>query len=169
MAVETTQRPGATGTALDARWRAANYLSGGQVHPVDEPLLRQPLRPEHVKPRLLGHGGITPGGIPGHATPQTPGSIHEGGELGYSLAHAYGAAFGHPELPVVCVIGGGESEAGALAGYWQADKFCHPVHDGTVRYPALRRHMLDEPLRCRRHMPQLSEDASDVADRVWPG
>ncbi|MDN5749803.1 MAG: phosphoketolase family protein [Pseudonocardia sp.] len=184
---------------LDAWWRAANYLSVGQIFLMDNPLLREPLAPEHVKPRLLGHWGTTPGltflwahlnrvvvrdgldalyvtgpghggpavvaaawlegtyseryanvpddaegmrelfrqfsfpgGIPSHAAPETPGSINEGGELGYSLAHAYGAAFDNPDLLVACVIGDGEAETGALSGSWQANKFAHPVHDGTV-------------------------------------
>ena len=184
---------------LDAWWRAANYLAVGQIYLMDNPLLREPLAPEHIKPRLLGHWGTTPGltflwahlnrvitrdalralyitgpghggpavvatawmegtyselysqvpqdadgmkelfrqfsfpgGIPSHAAPETPGSIHEGGELGYSLAHAYGAAFDNPDLLVACVIGDGEAETGPLAGSWQANKFLHPVHDGTV-------------------------------------
>ncbi|MBC8091440.1 MAG: phosphoketolase family protein [Pseudonocardia sp.] len=185
--------------SLDAWWRAANYLSVGQIYLLANPLLREPLAPEHVKPRLLGHWGTTPGltflwahlnrviarddldalyvcgpghggpavvstawlegtyserfsqvaddaegmaelfrqfsypgGIPSHAAPETPGSIHEGGELGYALSHAYGAAFDNPELLVACVIGDGEAETGALSGSWQANKFTHPVHDGTV-------------------------------------
>jgi xylulose-5-phosphate/fructose-6-phosphate phosphoketolase len=184
---------------LDAWWRAANYLSVGQIYLMDNPLLREPLAPEHVKPRLLGHWGTTPGltflwahlnrviarddldalfvtgpghggpavvatawlegtyseryahvpqdaegmkelfrqfsfpgGIPSHAAPETPGSIHEGGELGYALAHAYGAAFDNPDLLVACVIGDGEFETSALSGSWQSNKFTHPVHDGTV-------------------------------------
>ena len=184
---------------LDAWWRAANYLAVGQIYLMDNPLLREPLAPEHIKPRLLGHWGTTPGltflwahlnrvitrdalralyitgpghggpavvatawlegtyselysqvpqdadgmkelfrqfsfpgGIPSHAAPETPGSIHEGGELGYSLAHAYGAAFDNPDLLVACVIGDGEAETGPLAASWQANKFVHPVHDGTV-------------------------------------
>jgi xylulose-5-phosphate/fructose-6-phosphate phosphoketolase len=185
--------------ALDAYWRAANYLSVGQIYLLDNPLLREPLRIEHVKPRLLGHWGTTPGlnfiyahmnrvirerdlsvlyvagpghggpgvvanvylegtysevyphvgadaegirrlfrqfsfpgGIPSHVAPQTPGSIHEGGELGYSLLHAYGAAFDNPELLVCCVIGDGEAETGALAASWHSNKFLDPVHDGAV-------------------------------------
>jgi xylulose-5-phosphate/fructose-6-phosphate phosphoketolase len=184
---------------LDAWWRAANYLAVGQIYLMDNPLLRAPLSPEHIKPRLLGHWGTTPGltflwahlnrvirrddldalyvcgpghggpavvatawlegtysekyahvtddaegmkalfrqfsfpgGIPSHAAPETPGSIHEGGELGYALAHAYGAAFDNPELLVACVIGDGEAETGPLACSWQANKFLHPVDDGTV-------------------------------------
>jgi xylulose-5-phosphate/fructose-6-phosphate phosphoketolase len=184
---------------LDAWWRAANYLSVGQIYLLDNPLLTEPLREEHVKPRLLGHWGTTPGlnfvythlnriittrdvdmiyicgpghggpgmvantwlegtysevyptitrdgsgmrklfrqfsfpgGIPSHAAPETPGSIHEGGELGYSLSHAYGAAFDNPDLVVACVIGDGEAETGPLATSWHANKFLDPVHDGAV-------------------------------------
>jgi xylulose-5-phosphate/fructose-6-phosphate phosphoketolase len=184
---------------LDAWWRAANYLAVGQIYLMDNPLLREPLRVEHLKPRLLGHWGTTPGltflwahlnrvivregldalfvagpghggpavvatawlegtyseryahvprdgegmkelfrqfsfpgGIPSHAAPETPGSIHEGGELGYSLAHAYGAALDNPNLLVACVVGDGEAETGPLATSWHANKFAHPVHDGTV-------------------------------------
>ena len=184
---------------LDAYWRAANYLSVGQIYLLSNPLLREPLRLEHVKPRLLGHWGTTPGlnlvyahlnrlirkhdlsvlyiagpghggpgmvantylegsyselypgvsqdvaglgrlfkqfsfpgGIPSHVAPETPGSIHEGGELGYSLAHAYGAAFDNPELLVACVIGDGEAESGPLAASWHGNKFLNPVSDGAV-------------------------------------
>jgi xylulose-5-phosphate/fructose-6-phosphate phosphoketolase len=184
---------------LDAWWRAANYLSVGQIYLMGNPLLAEPLRPEHVKPRLLGHWGTTPGlnliyahlnrviksrdldviyvagpghggpgvvantylegtytelyphitqdtaglaklfrqfsfpgGIPSHAAPETPGSIHEGGELGYSLAHAYGAAFDNPDLIVACVIGDGEAETGPLAGSWHANKFLDAATDGAV-------------------------------------
>jgi len=184
---------------IDAWWRAANYLSVGQIYLLDNPLLTEELKPEHVKPRLLGHWGTTPGlnliyahlnrviknwdldviyvtgpghggpgivantylegtyselypsvsqdargmgrlfrqfsfpgGIPSHAAPETPGSIHEGGELGYSLSHAYGAAFDNPELIVACVIGDGESETGPLAGSWHSNKFLNPVTDGAV-------------------------------------
>ena len=185
--------------ALDAWWRAANYLSVGQIYLLGNPLLTEPLRPEHIKPRLLGHWGTTPGlnliyvhlnrvirnrdlnviyvcgpghggpgmvantylegtyselypritpdaagmgrlfrqfsfpgGIPSHVAPETPGSIHEGGELGYSLVHAYGAAFDNPDLIVACVIGDGESETGPLAGSWHSNKFLDPVRDGAV-------------------------------------
>ena len=184
---------------VDAWWRAANYLSIGQIYLLANPLLREPLLPEHVKPRLLGHWGTTPGlnllyahlnrailerdldvlyiagpghggpgmvanawldgtyseiypevdrsvagltrlvrqfsfpgGIPSHASPETPGSIHEGGELGYSLAHAYGAAFDNPGLVVACVIGDGEAETGALAAAWHSNKFLNPRQDGVV-------------------------------------
>ncbi len=185
--------------AINAWWRAANYLSVGQIYLLGNPLLTEPLKPEHVKPRLLGHWGTTPGlnllyahlnrvirnsdlnaiyvtgpghggpgivantylegtytelyphitkdeaglaklfkqfsfpgGIPSHAAPETPGSIHEGGELGYSLAHAYGAAFDNPDLIVACVIGDGEAETGPLAGSWHSDKFLDPARDGAV-------------------------------------
>jgi xylulose-5-phosphate/fructose-6-phosphate phosphoketolase len=184
---------------LDAYWRAANYLSVGQIYLLDNPLLREPLQREHIKPRLLGHWGTTPGlnfiyahlnrvvrlrdlnviyicgpghggpgmvantylegtyseiypsiqqdadglrklfrqfsfpgGIPSHAAPETPGSIHEGGELGYSLAHAHGAAFDNPDLIVACVIGDGEAETGPLAASWHCNKFLNPASDGAV-------------------------------------
>src|SRR5256712_1863447 len=184
---------------MDAYWRAANYLSVGQIYLYDNPLLRSPLTPAHVKPRLLGHWGTTPGqnliyvhlnrvirehdldmiyiagpghggpalvantylegtyselypgvsqdeeglkrlfkqfsfpgGIPSHVAPETPGSIHEGGELGYALAHAFGAAFDNPELVVACVIGDGEAETGPLSGSWQGIDFLNPVRDGAV-------------------------------------
>lgn len=184
---------------LDAYWQASNYLSVGQIYLLDNPLLREPLRIEHVKPRLLGHWGTTPGlnfvyvhlnrvirkydlnaiyiagpghggpalaahtylegtyseyypdvsedergmrrlfkqfsfpgGIPSHVAPEIPGSIHEGGELGYSLAHAFGAAFDNPNLLVACVIGDGEAETGALATSWHSNKFLNPQHDGAV-------------------------------------
>jgi xylulose-5-phosphate/fructose-6-phosphate phosphoketolase len=184
---------------LDAWWRAANYLSVGQIYLMDNPLLRRPLVPEDIKPRLLGHWGTTPGwnlvyahanrvirerhlnacyvmgpghggpgpnacawlegtyterypsirqdevgmqrlfrqfsfpgGVPSHVAPNTPGSFHEGGELGYSLLHAYGAALDHPDLTVFCVVGDGEAETGPLAASWQANKFINPERDGTV-------------------------------------
>ena len=186
-------------SVLDAYWRAANYLSVGQIYLMANPLLREPLKPEHIKPRLLGHWGTTPGlnfiyvhlnrviksrdlnviyicgpghggpgmvantylegtyseiypaiqqdvdglgklfrqfsfpgGIPSHVAPETPGSIHEGGELGYSLAHAYGAAFDNPDLIVACVIGDGEAETGPLAASWLCNTFLNPVSDGAV-------------------------------------
>ena len=185
--------------AMDAWWRAANYLSVGQIYLMANPLLTEPLLPEQIKPRLLGHWGTTPGqnmiyvhlnrvirnsglnmiyisgpghggpgvvastylegtytevyphitqdavgmgrlfkqfsfpgGIPSHVAPETPGSIHEGGEPGYSLNHAYGAAFDNPDLIVACVIGDGESETGPLAGSWHANKFLNPARDGAV-------------------------------------
>jgi xylulose-5-phosphate/fructose-6-phosphate phosphoketolase len=184
---------------MDAYWRAANYLSVGQIYLYDNPLLKQPLELEHIKPRLLGHWGTTPGlnfiyvhinrliktydldaifvtgpghggpavvantylegtyseiypavsqdeagmkrlftqfsfpgGIPSHAAPETPGSINEGGELGYSLAHAYGAVFDNPDLLAVCVVGDGEAETGPLATGWHSNKFLNPVFDGAV-------------------------------------
>jgi xylulose-5-phosphate/fructose-6-phosphate phosphoketolase len=185
--------------AIDAYWRAANYLSVGQIYLLDNPLLREPLTPEQVKPRLLGHFGTTPGlnliyahlnrairardlnvlyvtgpghggpglvanayldgtyseiyphigedeeglrelfrqfsfpgGIPSHVAPETPGSIHEGGELGYALAHAYGAAFDDPDLLVACVVGDGEAETGPLATSWHSNKLLNPRSDGAV-------------------------------------
>ncbi|MGK2867397.1 MAG: phosphoketolase family protein [Mycobacterium sp.] len=184
---------------LDAYWRAANYVSVGQIYLLDNPLLKQPLVAEHVKPRLLGHWGTTPGlnllyahlnrvirqrdadviyitgpghggpglvanaylegtysevytgigenaaglqklfrqfsfpgGIPSHVAPETPGSIHEGGELGYALVHAYGAAFDNPDLVVATVVGDGEAETGPLAASWHSNKFLDPVRDGAV-------------------------------------
>ncbi|MDB5410660.1 MAG: D-xylulose 5-phosphate/D-fructose 6-phosphate phosphoketolase [Rhodospirillales bacterium] len=184
---------------IDRYWRAANYLSVGQIYLLDNPLLREALRPDHIKPRLLGHWGTTPGlnfvyahlnrairardldmiyicgpghggpgmvantylegsyteiypdigqdlaglrklfrqfsfpgGIPSHAAPETPGSIHEGGELGYALVHAFGAAFDNPDLVVACVVGDGEAETGPLAASWHSNKFLDPIHDGAV-------------------------------------
>ncbi|MGG6264382.1 phosphoketolase family protein [Leptolyngbya sp. AN03gr2] len=184
---------------MQAYWQAANYLSVGQIYLLDNPLLREPLKLEHVKPRLLGHWGTTPGlnliyvhfnrlikrhdlnviyvagpghggpglvantylegtysefypnisqdlegmkllfkqfsfpgGIPSHVAPETPGSIHEGGELGYALLHAYGAAFDNPDLLVCCVVGDGEAETGALATSWHSNKFLNPARDGAV-------------------------------------
>src|SRR5216110_2168915 len=184
---------------MNAYWRAANYLSVGQIYLYANPLLREPLKLEHIKPRLLGHWGTTPGlnfvyvhlnriikmynlnviyicgpghggpgmvansylegtysevytaiqqneegmqklfkqfsfpgGIPSHVAPETPGSIHEGGELGYALVHAYGAAFDNPDLLVLCVVGDGEAETGPLAASWHSNKFLNPVTDGAV-------------------------------------
>ncbi|KAB2654685.1 phosphoketolase family protein [Brucella tritici] len=184
---------------IDRYWRAANYLSVGQIYLMENPLLRKPLKPEHIKPRLLGHWGTTPGlnfiyahlnriiqernanviyicgpghggpgmvantylegsyseiyppisedeagmrklfrqfsfpgGIPSHVAPETPGSIHEGGELGYALVHAYGAAFDNPDLVVACVVGDGEAETGTLATSWHSNKFLNPARDGAV-------------------------------------
>src|SRR5216110_307860 len=184
---------------MDAYWRASNYLSVGQIYLLDNPLLKEPLKREHIKPRLLGHWGTSPslnmlyvhlnrvikrddlsmiyiigpghggpflvahaylegtysevypnisedaegmrklfkqfsfpGGIPSHVAPETPGSIHEGGELGYALVHAYGAAFDNPDLIVASVIGDGEAETGPLAASWHSNKFLNPVHDGAV-------------------------------------
>ena len=184
---------------IDAYWRAANYLSVGQIYLMENPLLREPLLKEHIKPRLLGHWGTTPGlnfiyahmnrviraydlnaiyicgpghggpgmvantylegtyselypdisqnaegirrlfkqfsfpgGIPSHAAPETPGSIHEGGELGYSIVHAYGAVFDNPDLLACCVVGDGEAETGPCATSWHSNKFLNPVRDGAV-------------------------------------
>ena len=184
---------------IDAYWKAANYLSVGQIYLLDNPLLKESLELKHIKPRLLGHWGTTPGlnliyahlnrvirardvnvifitgpghgapgivantylegsysefypditrdgdgmrklfrqfsfpgGIPSHAAPETPGSIHEGGELGYSLSHAFGAAFDNPDLIAVCVVGDGEAETGPLATAWHSNKFLNPARDGAV-------------------------------------
>ena len=184
---------------MDAWWRAANYLSVGQIYLLDNPLLKEPLELKHIKPRLLGHWGTTPGlnflyvhlnrvikahglnaiylagpghgapgilantwlegtyseiyphiprnalgmqrlfkqfsfpgGIPSHAAPETPGSIHEGGELGYALSHAYGAAFDNPDLIAACVVGDGEAETGPMAAAWHSNKFLNPATDGAV-------------------------------------
>ena len=184
---------------MDKYWRAANYLSVGQIYLMDNAMLREPLAIEHIKPRLLGHWGTTPGlnfiyvhlnrvikahdldviyicgpghggpgmvantylegtytefypniaedeegigilfkqfsfpgGIPSHAAPETPGSIHEGGELGYAVSHAYGAAFDNPDLIVACVVGDGEAETGPLATAWHSNKFLNPATDGAV-------------------------------------
>ena len=184
---------------MNAYWRAANYLSVGQIYLYANPLLKEPLKREHIKPRLLGHWGTTPGqnfiyvhlnriirerklsviyvagpghggpalvgntylegtysefypsvsqdeagmkrlftqfsfpgGIPSHVAPETPGSIHEGGELGYSLSHAFGAVFDNPELLVACVVGDGEAETGPLATSWHSNKFLNPATDGAV-------------------------------------
>ncbi len=201
-ATVATDRPALTDDelySLDAHWRAANYLSVGQIYLTGNPLLTEPLSPEHVKARLLGHWGTTPGlnlvythlnrvvsareqdmlavwgpghggpavlagswldgsytqtypdvtrdgdgmarlfrqfsfpgGVPSHVAPETPGSVHEGGELGYSLSHAYGAALDNPGLVVCCVIGDGEAETGPLAASWHSHTFLDPVHDGAV-------------------------------------
>jgi xylulose-5-phosphate/fructose-6-phosphate phosphoketolase len=189
----------AEASTLDRYWRAANYLAVGQIYLMANPLLTEPLRPEHVKPRLLGHWGTSPGlnfiwahlnraiiahdrpmmyvigpghggpaalanswlegsysevypsvprdaagmqvlfrqfsfpgGVPSHVAPETPGSIHEGGELGYSLSHAFGAAFDNPDLIVACVVGDGEAETGPLATGWHANRFLNPARDGAV-------------------------------------
>ena len=196
---ETSAAPTGELALLDAWWRAANYLSVGQIYLLDNPLLATPLKPEHIKPRLLGHWGTTPGlnfiyahlnrvinkndldmlyiagpghggpalvantwlegsysefypnvardadgmqrlfrqfsfpgGVGSHVTAETPGSIHEGGELGYALSHAFGAAFDNPGLVVACVIGDGEAETGPLAAAWHSNKFLNPVSDGAV-------------------------------------
>ena len=185
--------------AIDAWWRAANYLSAGQLYLLDNPLLREPLREEHLKRAIVGHWGTCPGqnfiythlnraivkydldmiylsgpghggnavlaqdyldgsysevypnisrdeagmkrlfrqfsfpgGVPGHASPETPGSINEGGELGYSLAHAFGAVMDNPDLIAACVVGDGEAETGPLAAAWHSNKFLNPISDGAV-------------------------------------
>src|SRR5919202_267488 len=123
---------------LDAYWRAANYLSVGQIYLLDNPLLREPLRPEHIKPRLLGHFGTVPGLnlVYAHLNrtirARDLDAIYEGGELGYSLAHAFGAAYDNPGLLVACVVGDGEAETGPLATSWHSNKFLDPVRDGAV-------------------------------------
>ncbi|HNP35809.1 MAG TPA: phosphoketolase, partial [Woeseiaceae bacterium] len=184
---------------LNTYWRAANYLSVGQIYLLDNPLLQEPLTLEHIKPRLLGHWGTSPGlnfiyahlnrvikardlnmiyvagpghggpalvantwlegsysevypnvsqdaegmrrlfkqfsfpgGVPSHVAPETPGSIHEGGELGYALSHAYGAVFDNPSLIAACVVGDGEAETGPLATAWHSNKFLNPAADGAV-------------------------------------
>ncbi len=184
---------------MDAWWRAANYLSVGQIYLLDNPLLKEPLELKHIKPRLLGHWGTVPGlnllyvhlnrvikahrlnviyvtgpghgapgilantwlegtysefyphiprnelgmqrlfkqfsfpgGIPSHAAPETPGSIHEGGELGYALSHAYGAVFDNPDLIAACVVGDGEAETGPMASAWHSNKFLNAATDGAV-------------------------------------
>ncbi len=196
---KTTALSKSESALIDAYWRAANYLSIGQIYLFDNPLLRVPLKKEHIKPRLLGHWGTTPGlnfiyahlnrlikkldldmiyvtgpghggpglvansylegtysevypqisadeegmkrlftqfsfpgGIPSHVAPETPGSIHEGGELGYSISHAHGAAFDNPDLIVACVVGDGEAETGPLATSWHSNKFLNPATDGAV-------------------------------------
>ncbi len=205
--------------AVDTWWRAANYLSVGQIYLLRNPLLREPLRAEDVKPRLLGHFGTVPGlnlvwahanrvirdrglhavfvagpghggpgpnacawlegayaelyrdiprdeagmrrlfhqfsfpgGVPSHCAPETPGSFHEGGELGYSLLHAYGAALDHPDLTVFCVIGDGEAETGPLAGSWHANKFLNAGRDGAVvPILALNEYKIANPTYDQRH------------------
>jgi xylulose-5-phosphate/fructose-6-phosphate phosphoketolase len=228
--IRTERRPLPTGPLapdelrrIDAYWRAANYLSVGQIFLYDNPLLREPLLPGHVKPRLLGHWGTTPGlnfiyvhfnrlikkhdlnviyitgpghggpglvantylegtytelypqvsqnaqgmkrlftqfsfpgGIPSHVAPETPGSIHEGGELGYALAHAHGAAFDDPDLLVCCVVGDGEAETGPLATSWHANKFLNPIRDGAV-LPIL--HLNGYKIASATVLGRLSDDA----------
>ena len=207
---------------IDAYWRAANYLSVGQIYLYDNPLLKEPLTKEHIKPRLLGHWGTTPGlnfiyahlnrvikkydldaiyvagpghggpglvantylegtysevypnisqdeegmkrlftqfsfpgGIPSHVAPETPGSIHEGGELGYALSHAYGAAFDNPDLLVACVVGDGEAETAPLATSWHSNKFLNPATDGAV-LPILHLngYKIANPCRARPDQPR---------------
>jgi xylulose-5-phosphate/fructose-6-phosphate phosphoketolase len=199
MVAEPGPLTGAQTQTLDAYWRAANYLSAGQIYLMANPLLAEPLRTEHIKPRLLGHWGTSPGlnfvwahlsraitahgtemmivigpghggpaalantwlegsysevypsvpqnaagmhtlfrqfsfpgGVPSHVAPETPGSIHEGGELGYSLSHACGAAFDNPGLVVACVVGDGEAETGPMATSWHGCRFLDPAMDGAV-------------------------------------
>src|SRR6266446_4175985 len=236
---------------MDAYWRAANYLTVGQIYLQDNPLLETPLKREHIKPRLLGHWGTTTGlnfiyvhlnrlikehdlnmiyvigpghggpglvahtylegsyterfpkiersrngmlrlfrqfswpyGIPSHVAPETPGSIHEGGELGYSLVHAYGAAFDNPDLIVACIIGDGEAETGALATSWHSNKFLNPSRDGAVlpilhlngyklSGPSIFARMSDEELRqyfsgCGYHVRFVEgEDPARVHPEMW--
>src|SRR3954471_22151791 len=221
---------------IDAYWRAANYLSVGQIYLLDNPLLREPLRAEHTKPRLLGHWGTTPGlnflyahmnrairardldaifltgpghggpglvantylegtysevypdigrdedglrrlfrqfsfpgGIPSHVAPETPGSIHEGGELGYALAHAYGAALDNPDLVVCCVVGDGEAETGPLATSWHANKFCNPATDGAELAREKVLHPGDGGRRPADPAPQRLQDRQSDGARADPG
>src|ERR1700745_2269055 len=199
MAIDDTRATTGNLDLLDRYWRGGKHLLVAQLYLLDNPLLREPLRPEHIKPRLLGHWGTTPGlnfiyahlnrairardlnmiyvcgpghggpgmvantclegtyseiypditrdaeglrrlfrqfsfpgGIPSHVAPETPGSIHEGGELGYSLVHAHGAVFDNPDLLAVCVVGDGEAETGPLAASWHSNKFLNPARDGCV-------------------------------------
>ena len=217
---------------IDRYWRAANYLSVGQIYLLDNPLLREPLTAEHVKPRLLGHWGTTPGlnfiyahlnrvirardldvlyicgpghggpawsptpiskaptarsirtigqdadgmrklfrqfsfpgGIPSHVAPETPGSIHEGGELGYALVHAYGAAFDNPDLVVACVVGDGEAETGPLAAAWHSNKFLNPaLRRRRAADPAPQRLQDRQSDRCSRRMDD--EELRSLFDRL---
>src|ERR1700716_4339716 len=216
---------------LHAYWRAANYLSVGQIYLLNNPLLREPLQVKHIKPRLLGHWGTTPGlnflyahlnrvikardldaificgpghggpalvanaylegtysevypnisadeagmkrlftqfsfpgGIPSHVAPETPGSIHEGGELGYALSHAYGAAFDNPDLIVACVIGEGEAETGPLATGWHGNKFLNPVRDGAV-LPIL--HLNGYKIANPTALPRISHEELDALMRGY--
>jgi xylulose-5-phosphate/fructose-6-phosphate phosphoketolase len=216
---------------IDAYWRAANYLSVGQIYLMDNPLLRKPLKRAHVKPRLLGHWGTTPGlnfiyahlnrlikeqdlsaiflagpghggpgvvantwlegtysevypnvsqdeegmknlfkqfsfpgGIPSHVAPETPGSIHEGGELGYSLAHAFGAAFDNPDLVVAAVVGDGEAETGPLATGWHGNKFLNPARDGAV-LPILHLNGYKIANPCSR--PDTPRRIAKTLRRIW--
>ena len=219
---------------IDRYWRAANYLSVGQIYLLDNPLLREPLAPEHVKPRLLGHWGTTPGlnliyahlnraiverdlnviyvcgpghggpgmvantylegtyseiyadvspdaegmrrlfrqfsfpgGIPSHAAPDTPGSIHEGGELGYALAHAFGAAFDNPDLIMATVVGDGEAETGPLAASWHCNKFLNPARDGAV-LPIL--HLNGYKIANPTLLARIPEaQLTDLLARLWVG
>src|SRR5918994_178042 len=215
---------------IDAYWRAANYLSVGQIYLLDNPLLREQLTLEHVKPRLLGHWGTTPGlnfiyahmnrairerdlntmfvvgpghggpaavanawlegtyselspdlplneagmrrlfrqfsfpgGIGSHVTAEVPGSIHEGGELGYSLLHAYGAVFDNPDLLACCVVGDGEAETGPLAGSWHSNKFLNPVTDGVV-LPIL--HLNGYKIANPTLLARITDDELDEMDAI---
>ncbi|KRV50000.1 phosphoketolase [Wenjunlia vitaminophila] len=236
--------------ALDAYWRAANYLAVGQLYLMDNPLLAEPLRPEHIKPRVLGHWGTTPGltfvythlnrvirtrdlnmihitgpghggpatlaccwldgtfsetypevprdatgmrrlfrsfsfpgGLPTHNGPEVPGSLHEGGELGYALSHAYGAAFDNPDLVVAAIIGDGEAETGPLATGWHGNKFLDPVHDGAVLpilhlngykignptvFARIPEEELDQLLRGLGHDPVYVGDGTERGDGAGP-
>src|SRR5438876_5077328 len=216
---------------IDAYWRAANYLSVGQIYLYDNPLLNKPLTKEHIKPRLLGHWGSTPdlnfiyvhlnrlikkhdlnmlyitgpghggpglvanaylegtysevypnvsqdeegmkrlftqfsfpGGIPSHVAPETPGSMHEGGELGYAISHAYGAAFDNPDLIVACVVGDGEAETGPLATGWHGNKFLNPVRDGCV-LPIL--HLNGHQIANPTVLARISHDERDALMRGY--
>ena len=216
---------------LDAYWRAANYLSVGQIYLLDNPLLREPLAVEHIKPRLLGHWGTTPGlnfvyahmnrairardldaifvtgpghggpglvantylegtysevyptigrdesgmrrlfrqfsfpgGIPSHVAPETPGSIHEGGELGYALLHAYGAVFDNPDLLALCVVGDGEAETGPLAASWHSNKFLNPAQRRRgAADPAPQRLQDRQPDGARADPARRARGAADAA------
>jgi phosphoketolase len=134
---------------MDAYWRAANYLSVGQIYLYDNPLLKHSevypdISQDEVGLQKLFKQFSFPGGIPSHASPECPGSIHEGGELGYSLSHSFGAVFDNPELIVACVVGDGEAETGPLATAWHSNKFLDPVTDGAV-LPILRLNGQDLP------------------------
>src|SRR5437773_1750874 len=238
-------------TLIDAYWRAANYLSIGQIYLYDNPLIKNPQSKDHIKPRLLGHWGTTPGlnfiyvhlnrlikkhdlnmlyitgpghggpgivanvylegtysevypnvsqdeegmkrlftqfsfpgGIPSHVAPETPGSIHEGGELGYSLSHAYGAVLDNPGLIAACVVGDGEAETGPLAASWQSNKFLNPATDGCVlpilhlngykiAGPSIFARMSDDELRnyftgCGYHVRFVAgDDSARVHPEMW--
>ena len=117
---------------MDAYWRTANYLAAGMNYLQDNPLLQEPLRPEHIKNCLLGDWGSSPGHIGSHCTAETPGSIHEGGKLGYVLSHACGSVFDNPELITLACVGDGEAETGPLATSWHINKFINPIRDGAV-------------------------------------
>jgi phosphoketolase len=157
---------------MDAYWRAANYLSVGQLYLYDNPLLKRPLELSDVKPLVVGHWGTTPGqnsfpgGISSHVAPTTPGSIHEGGELGYSLSHSFGAAFDNPGLIIACVIGDGEAETGPLATSWQSTKFLSPVNDGAV-LPILHLngYKISNPTVLAHDRPEITQGLDGTEDR----